>query len=252
MQQGLTAEIAGADADPLALQDTPVVAARSRRRTIILVALGTIAYLVALVATIPARFVIDPGERWVMGGTVWHGEAVLGGSQRIEWDWSPVRTLTSLAFAADWRMSGGATDLTGTAALSGRRVLLEDITGQADGAMIAAIAPRFPLVCETLMQVDIAVLSFGGTESRAVGEIRSQAGRCAPRGIAAPPVALPPLILTMRNAGGPTEGWISPVGMRQKLVTGTLSRRGRVAVAVSPAGGAALPFASGLRYDGDL
>ncbi len=252
MQPGLTAEIAEADADPLALQDTPVVARRSYKRAIVFLALGAIAYLLALLTTIPSRFVIDPGERWVMGGTVWHGEAVLGGSQRIEWDWSPVRTLTNLAFAADWRISGGATDLTGTAALSGSRIVLEDITGQADGAMIAAVAPRFPLVCETRMQVDIAVFRLGGNDSRALGEIRSEAGRCAPPGLATAPIALPPLIATMRNVNGTTEGWITPVGLRQKLVIGTLSRRGRVAIAVSPAGGALLPFAQGLRYDDDL
>jgi hypothetical protein len=252
MQQGLTAEIAGADADPLALQDTPFVVSRSRGRTIIFAAVGTVAYLAALLANIPARFVIDPGERWTVGGTVWNGEAVLGGSQRIEWQWSPMRTLASFAFAADWRMSGGATDLAGTAALSRGKVVLEGVSGQADGALLAAIAPRMPFVCDTRMQVDIPLLTIGGNDSRAIGEIRSEAGRCTSRGLASVPVALPPLVATMRNTGGATEGWIAPAGVRTKLVTGTMSRRGRVSVAVSPAGGALLPFAQGLRYDADL
>lgn len=224
-----------------------------QRRTLTLLAIGLATYTAALIALLPARFVIAPtDDRWMLAGTVWRGEAVLAGSHRLEWRFAPVRSLAALGFAADWRMTGQGTDLTGTATVGSRETRLEGVSGQADGGLLAALEPSLPFTCDVTMQVDLADLAIGGTSQRATGTIRTDPGRCTAKGIASASTALPRLTATMRRAGDLSDGFVAPAANRQKLVTISLSKRGRLVVAVTPAGGALLPFVRDFALTRDL
>ena len=124
MQRGLTAEIAAADADPSASQDSPV---RRRGRIGWLIGAGLVGYVGALIATLPASLVFNPGTRWAVAGTMWNGEAVRDGAYRVEWRWAPWRSLANLGFAANWRMGGSGADIAGSAVRTSGRLLLEGV-----------------------------------------------------------------------------------------------------------------------------
>ena len=250
MQRGLTAEIAAADADPSTSQDTPVAPRRARLAW--LIATGLTAYLAALVATLPARLIFARDDRWAISGTVWNGEAVLDGAYRVEWRWSPARSLASLAFAADWRMSGAGTDIAGSATHGGGRLLLEGVSGQADGALLTALTPGVPFVCDVPVTVDVPRLLIAGSASTAEGEIRSDPGDCTVAGLAET-VAVPALVAhAARDRSGVTTATLAPLATpRLRLLGGTLAG-GRLVIMPTAAGEALLPFLRNWRIDRGL
>lgn len=222
---------------------------RRARRAWGFAAIGFAANAVALVAALPARFVVDPGAGWDVAGTVWNGEAVLGGAYRLAWRWAPLRSLAALSFAADVRLTGAGTDIAGSAIRGWGRTRFDGLSGSADGALAAALAPGLPFACDVGLQIDLPRLVLDGAASSAVGEIRSGSGSCGLVGEAGS-VAVPPLLATMRTGvGGSTVAQVAPVGQaRLHWVDGAIAG-GRLVVTVTPAGGAALPFARGLRVD---
>ncbi len=219
------------------------------RRAGTFAALGLAAYLIALLAAIPAGlFVPANGPLLEVDGTIWHGEAALDGGDRLRWRFAPLRSLVNLGFAVDWRVDGAATDLGGGAVLAaGGRVALDSISGRADGALLRAAAPGLPFTCELDLQFDLPTLRLGGADQRAAGEIRSDAGGCRPTADpAASPTAVPPLLLVAEpDARHGTAFSIVPLGQRRtRLVDGTLDRDGRLRVTIGRAGAAVLPFAA--------
>lgn len=201
---------------------------------------------------LPARFAVDWGPRWQMAGTVWNGEAVLDGAYRLSWRWAPLRSLAAFAFAGDVRLAGGGTDIAGSVISSGRRLRFDGLSGRADGALLAALDPALPFACETALEVDLPRLIVDRARSSAVGEVRAGSGSCATPG-AGPNMVLPALLATLRaGPGGTTIGALSPIGQaRLHLAEGSIAG-GRLTVALTPAGAAALPFARGLRIDQPL
>ena len=246
MRQGLTAEIEAADADPAARQRTPVARIR---RALPWLAVGTAAYLVTLIATFPARFVVDMGPRWAVSGTVWSGEAVVDGAYRVEWRWAPWRSLAAFAFAADVRVTGAGTDLAGSATEAPGRLVVEGLSGQGDGGLLAAFGPKLPFVCDMSLQVAIDRLIVSDAHSEARGRIGSEAGRCTPvgGGAAAP---LPALMTTLQPISDSASAITvaEPGRDRLHLFEGQIGS-GRIRLAPTRAGMEALPFAQAMSVD---
>ena len=248
MQRGLSAELAGADADPAARQRLPVIT----RRRLGLVGIGALAYLVALVAGWPARFAIDASARWAVAGTIWNGEAVLDGAYRLEWRWAPWRSLAALAYAADVRLSGSGVDIAGAATRVSGGYLFEGLSGRGDGALLAALAPTLPFTCETTLQIDLPRLRLAGARSMAVGEVRADGGSCAAKG-AADGTPLPPLIASAaRLPGDATAITVSPVGQGRRHLIDAAIANGRLAVTPTRDGIALLPLLGTVRIDTPL
>ena len=220
---------------------------RHRRRILLFVGIGAGAYLLALLATIPARLAV-PGDVPALGavsGTVWHGEAALPGGDRLTWRFAPLRTLASLAFAADIAVTGAQTDLAGRIALTPSAVRLDSIAGRAGGTLLRAAFPDLPFTCELGLQVDVPSLTIGTATPQVAGEIRSTPGACTPRtGGAAVPV--PALLATARPAGPrSTALTVTPLTERRRTLARTVfTADGRVAITIRPAGAALFPFAS--------
>ncbi|MFD1950179.1 type II secretion system protein N [Sphingomonas arantia] len=242
---------AASAADPaspgLASSSVLVPIDRHRRRVLLFAGIGAGAYLLALLATIPARLVLpeDVPALGAVSGTVWHGEAALAGGDRLEWRFAPLRTLSSLAFAADFTVTGAQTDLAGRAALSPSRVRLDSVAGRADGTLLRAAFPDLPFTCELGLQVDVPRLTFGDGATDVAGEIRSTPGTCTALA-GGTPAPIPALLATARAAGpNSTALVVTPATQRRETLARTVfTRDGRVSITVRPQGAALFPFAS--------
>ena len=236
------------DADP----DSSEAPARFRanRRLLIFVGVGMAAYLLALVATIPARLVSPLPDAT---GTIWHGEVPLG-SNRLEWRWAPLGSLARLGFATDFTVTGPDTSLAGHSLLRPGRMILENVSGSADGALLDAVA-RPSFACSVRMQIDIRQVSIGGGDRGAQGRIRGDPGVCQAFGDA-PPRAIPALSLDITQTPGVAVINLAPRGRRSvPFLVGGLETDGHLRLIVTAEGAAALPFASppgGMKIETEL
>ncbi len=178
----------------------PVAARSWRASPAALVAAGVIAYALALVATLPARVVAPRGAD--VAGTVWHGALALADGSVARWDWSPVQSVGSGSFAADWTIDGPGTLLTGVARLRPFGATeFAGVSGRAAWSLLAANAPGLPPGCTIPLIVALDRVSASGSR----GTIRSLPGSCpAPDG---PPRAVPRLVAAFDGAAGTVTPW---------------------------------------------
>ncbi|NIJ07744.1 hypothetical protein FHS31_001354 [Sphingomonas vulcanisoli] len=248
MPRGLSAELTAAAADPAASQRAPIVT----RRSAVFIAIGVLAYLVALIASWPARFALTPSPRFAVAGTVWSGEAVIDGAYRIQWRWAPWRSLASFAYAADVRLTGTGTDIAGSATRISGGYAFEGLAGRGDGALLAALAPSLPFACDTTLQIDLPKLRIAGAASAAVGSIRADGGSCAAKG-SAETSPLPPLrISALAEPGNATRITAAPLGQaRRQMIEGGIAS-GRLTLTPTHVGIALLPLLATVRIDSAL
>lgn len=229
----------------------------ARRRIIVFASLGIGAYLLALLVTLPASAVLK-NRPWRTGvaGTVWNGEVGVAGGAKFEWQMAPLRSLTSLAYAADWKATGPNTDLGGRLlAHLGGRTVLDKVSGSADGTLLQALQPNLPFTCDLVMQVEMERIAVGGGSQMISGNAASDPGSCRPKNAGAAS-AVPALILTAEHIGNRSVIRIAPMAQRRRtLVTFELSESGAVDLSVSPDGATMMPFLglpAGARIQGQM
>jgi hypothetical protein len=166
------------------------------KRAIQLGALGIVAYLVFLMSSVPAGFVLGQLPPEVAGtvvgvrGTVWSGEAASLTVQgvdlgRLEWSASPFAALIGRA-SADIAVRGR--DLNGTARISahpGGDVFVRDLQASTTPRLIDQFQP-LPAELTGDLALELDTLSYqGGALTDVKGELRwSNAAITAPYGIA--------------------------------------------------------------------
>lgn len=237
MRPALTATLG----EHMVIRDMESVA---RRRIILFVVLGIAAYLLAMLATIPASAIVK-NQPWRTGvaGTLWNGEVGVAGGSKLEWQMAPLRSLTSLAFAADFKGSGPDTDLGGRMLMHpGGRVVLDNVSGSAHASLLQAFQPNLPFTCDMAMQVEIKRIAISGGSRMMDGTLTTDPGTCRTKnGVAAS--AVPALILTAEHIGNTTRVRLAPMTQRRKiLLDATLSESGALDLSVTPDGAAMLPF----------
>ena len=227
----------------------------SRRRALAFALTGLLAYGLGLVALVPAQVLLPKSDAWQVGGTIWHGEAVLGGAARLDWQWSPLASLGHATPMANWHMTGGATDLVGTAAPGLGRLRLDTVSGVADETVLNLAAPNFPLACRFLAQVKIDTLVIGGADQQASGTMRTSPVHCGPKalfaanGIAAAALDLPALHGAISTAHGRSSGALVLPSSHLPLVEARLDSAGALSLWPTPAMTARVPALSGMRLD---
>ncbi|MFV0625556.1 type II secretion system protein N [Sphingomonas sp. ac-8] len=196
-----------------------------------------------MLATLPASAVLtDRPWRSGVAGTVWNGEVGIAGGSKVEWHWAPLRSLTSLGFAVDWRATGPDTDLGGQALLWPGSWRVDQVSGSADASLLQAAAPGLPFACDLTMQVELPKLVAGGGRQQAQATILSDAGSCTPRPAGAAS-AVPAMILTAEHVGRETRIRLAPqTQRRQTLVDATLAEDGAYRMTLTGDGARALPF----------
>lgn len=214
------------------------------------------AYAVAMIATLPASAVFK-NYAWRSGvaGTIWNGEVGVVGGSAVQWNWSPLRSLTSLGYAADWKATGPDTDIGGRVLTGFSGTVLDKVSGAADAALLQAIQPNLPFTCDTVMQVEIERVAFGGSGQMIDGRVTTDPGSCRPKGGGAP-TAVPALIMTAEKIGTQSRIRIAPMTQRRQiLVEAVLEENGALDLRVTPEGATMLPFLGappGARIQGQM
>lgn len=215
----------------------------ARRRLTVFVVLGIAAYALAMLATMPASvFLKNRPWRTGVAGTVWNGEVGVAGGSKFEWNWAPLRSLTSLAFAADWKATGPDTDMGGRGLVRFGRTVLDDVSGSAHSSILQALRPDLPFACDLVMQLEFAKIAIGGAGQAIDGKLTTDPGTCTPKAGGAP-ITVPSLLLTAEKIGAATRIRIAPATQRrQTLVDATLSEDGKLSVRMTADGARILPF----------
>ncbi len=203
---------------------------------------------------IPASVVLPKSDMWQVGGTIWNGEAVIASTTRVDWQWSPLASLSRLALTANWHMTGGATDLVGMASPGLHRLRLDGVSGVADGTMLGLAAPNLPVTCRFLAQVSLDTLVIGGSDQQARGSLRTSPVHCTPRALAATALDLPALHGTIgpvrgRTMPGLSSGALFTLPSQQHLVEARLSSTGALSLWPTAALTARVPALGGTRLD---
>ncbi len=248
MRQGMTAQIAAADVDPDALQEPPVARRPLSRPTVLFALVAVLAYLLGIVAFIPARALVAESDSLRVGGTIWTGQAVLASAIRIEWKWSPLATLTRLGFTADWHATGGSTDLAGTVTRRGGSYDLSQVSGQADGMLLDSLGLNLPLTCRFVADVAIDRLVLGGANQQVSGKLRSSPASCNGRALAAS-VELPAMQGEAVAGAQSSIGALSTVAGRVHLIELRLARDGNLSLWPTNAAVGVAPLLAGMRWD---
>ena len=257
MAQARQADASAADpnagAGPFPYQIAPPSAVR-RRRALLFTLTGLIVYLLTLIATLPARLLLDRAatpDIWLAAsGTVWSGEAALAQGHSVRWAWAPLASLANLAFTTELEIDGAGTDVTGQASWRPGGLVVTDLKGSASATLLSALFPNLPLVCELPMELEFERIALGGSRPGADGKVRSSPGSCAPRsgsvGLAVP---VPALVGEATISVGGSSGWVAPrLNRSAKLISFTVMPNGGTALEVSPAGAALFPGAATTRF----
>jgi hypothetical protein len=236
---------------------TPEIGGVARRRIILFAVLGIASYALAMLVTMPASVIVN-NQPWRTGvaGTVWNGEVGVAGGSKLEWHMAPLRSLTSLAFAADWKATGPNTDLGGRMLMHlGGRTVLDKVSGSADASLLQALQPNLPFTCDLTMQIQMERIAIGGGTQMLDGNLTTDPGSCRPKGAGAAS-ALPALILTAEHVGNRTMLRLAPMTQRRKvLLDATLSEDGAVDLGLTPDGAGMMPFVGlpgGARIQGHM
>jgi hypothetical protein len=214
---------------------------------------GIAVYALVLIATLPARLLLQRAEEphiWLaVSGTVWAGEAALSQGHAIRWRWAPMASIANLAFSTHLEVVGADTQLKGVAAWRPSGIVIVDLTGNASASVISALAPTLPFVCDFPMRVNIDRVAFGGSAPGAAGEVVGSAGSCASRNSPVSTLTpVPPLVAegTINISG--SNGWVARRGYRsEKLISFAVTPSGETSITVSPAASAMIPGIEAVR-----
>ncbi|MDF7777724.1 hypothetical protein P1X14_20885 [Sphingomonas sp. AOB5] len=196
-----------------------------------------------MVATIPASAVLK-NRPWRAGisGTIWNGEVGITGGGVAEWRWAPLRSLTGLGYAADWKLRGPDTELGGRAIAGFSSVVLDKVSGSVDVGLLSVLRPNLPFTCAMTAQVEMDRVEMGGSGQMMQGRVLSDPGSCGMRGLPAR-ANMPSLLFTAEKVGSITRIRLAPATQRMKtLISGTLSEGGQVELTMTPDGAQLLPF----------
>lgn len=209
-----------------------------------------------MLVTMPASvFLKNRPWRSGIAGTVWNGEVGITGGTRFEWRWAPLRSLTSLGWAADWKGSGPDTDLGGRVLARFGHVVLDHVSGSASGALLQAVQSNLPFTCDFAMQVEMPRIVAGGSDQMVEGVVKTDPGTCMPKA-GGTATAVPALILTAEHVGNTSRIQLAPAAQRRRvLLDATLGEDGTLSFQTTPDGARMLPFLglpAGLRVQGQL
>ncbi len=217
-----------------------------RRRTLLLILFGAGAYAVALLVSLPAAIAMRAAgvetSAPSLSGTVWRGQAELGGGIVADWRWMPWRSLRSVGLAAELTVRGAGNNLVGRIVLRPGSALVAPLTGQASWTLVETLAPRLPFRCDLGLQVAVERLSVGRDANAIDGEIRSGPGACRAKVGSGQPAPMPAMTATSTiDRNGSTLRMVGSPDRKISLMDGAVTPQGRLTLRVRPAGAAIAP-----------
>ncbi|MGB3738437.1 MAG: hypothetical protein WA948_03700 [Pontixanthobacter sp.] len=210
-----------------------------------------VAYLIGMIAFIPAAAMVTENDRLKVGGTIWDGAAVVGSTILFDWDFAPISTIGNFAFAADWHLTsaGPGSDMTGRMVQAGEQLRFEEIAGVGDGNLLDVLFPNLPLTCRLSADVALDYVRIGGEEQGGSGSLTTGPASCNAKDLAAFPVDLPAMEGNMTPAPGTTTGALMSAQDRRHLVELRWSEEGALSIWPTQAATTLAPVLAGQRYD---
>lgn len=140
-----------------------------------------VAYIAALVATVPARFVasqfaLPPGV--AMSGTIWNGEAALPAGPVLAWHLDALDSMLNFALSARWTLTAARTDLAGDVMAGSDRIVLTGVKGIAGWELARAVSPNLAADCDLSAEIAFSSVTIGQGKQSALGTLRTGAGSC--------------------------------------------------------------------------
>ncbi|MBJ7484970.1 hypothetical protein [Brevundimonas sp.] len=210
--------------------------------------IGLVTFSLALLVTMPAALLFKLAGLNAANavGTIWKGEAAIGGQTAVAWRVRPVSSLLRFGIVSDVQMRGGTTDLTATGLWRPGTVRLEEMSGLAGPGLIDTLTKDLPIRCDLTFMVELDRIVLAGRRSGAEGRVRSGAGTCAARNlVGAGSLPVPPMSGQSTMDVNGTSAWLSSNAAQGRLARMTIDREGRLKVTVLDAGAAILPALAG-------
>lgn len=229
---------------------TPLAVTVRRTAAPRLAILAAASFVVALIATLPARLVLPRSATAgpIAVGTVWNGEIAVGDQTAVSWRFSPWRSLLRLGVAADVVVRGGVSDMKAQAVWRPGRLELTGVSGIAGPGLVNTLIAELPIQCDLSFAVDLDRVVIAGPRSNLAGAVHSGPGTCtAENGLDTAPAVIPAMVGQAITGPGGTSAWLAPAAQPQgfRLVAVTIDRTGRLKATVLPAGALILPAAAG-------
>ncbi|QYE36161.1 hypothetical protein KZX46_09620 [Polymorphobacter sp. PAMC 29334] len=209
----------------------------------LLAALGVGVYAAALVATMPARLVVPRGVD--AAGTVWRGEAALGGGHVAAWHASLLDSLGSAGVAGRWTIDGPGSALEGAARWGPfAGVELAAVHGRVGWPLVALAVPSLPFACDFGVHVALDRVALAPKHQAASGNISTEAGSCSGR-FAGAARAVPRIAATFVTSGDRTTGTLTPWANRAQPLADLTLEKGVLRLHTTAAGAALIPGSTG-------
>jgi hypothetical protein len=222
-----------------AAEFSPSQARPGRRLIPIGLGVAAIAYLVSLIATIPATLAFKPPSTISLDGTIWNGTATLPGGYEAAWRANPIRSLFNLSFAIDWSLRGLDTDMTGKAGFGIRGITIDAVSGRAGSSLVKALAPGLPLLCDGAARLDLRHFRWRRSGFQADGSLRSGPASCP---LNTGQATAPPLIATISDVNGALIARVATVEAPATiLATASLDPAGRLTAELRPQAASVIP-----------
>jgi hypothetical protein len=205
--------------------------------------LGVVVYAAALVATLPARLVVPRGVD--AAGTVWRGEAALGGGHVAAWRASLLDSLGSAGVAGRWTIDGPGSAVEGEARWGPfAGVELDAVRGRLGWPLVALAAPSLPFACDFGVHVALDRVALAPKRQAASGTLTTEAGSCSGR-FAGAARAVPRVIADFVTSGDRTTASVTPWANRAQPLAGLTLENGIMRLHTTAAGAALIPGAIG-------
>lgn len=166
----------------------------------------------------------------------------IDGGHEISWTAKTGASLWAFGFAADWHVTGPATDIAGEAVLWPRALKLGPMSGEAGWPLVAAILPGLPIECTGHARFAAVTLQLDRAARTAEGVVTTAAAECARVDGQQEPVPTPALHAQITTLTDAVQVLVTPQdGARVALATALLTASDRLVVTIHRAGAALVP-----------
>lgn len=178
-------------------------------------------------------------------GTVWRGEAALGGGHVAAWHASLLDSLGSAGLAARWTIDGPGSALEGAARWGPfAGVELAAVHGRVGWPLVALAAPSLPFSCDFGVHVALDRVALAPRHQAAAGTLTGEAGACSGR-FAGAARAVPRVFADFVTSGDRTTASVTPWANRAQPLASLSIEKGVLRLHTTAAGAALIPGSIG-------
>ncbi len=166
----------------------------------------------------------------------------IDGGHELTWTLRSLQSLWALGLAADWRLAGPGTDLSGDVILRREGLNLGPFSGAVGWPLVAAVMPNLPISCTGQARFAAVALDVEGALRSASGTVTTAASECSRDEAGAEAVPAPALHAQISAQDDAVIVLVTPQdGPRVPLVTAKLTAADRLVLTIHRAGAELVP-----------